>query len=155
MLDAINVMLSANCPSEIPSTENINVFFSSDFEDGSTVSTNDIDNKITLMLFCNKAVHTVHEMTKLIFQSYFPQSIKIKYRFLSVNQLSGNQVTDSEAFCGRRSLRNPSCIFEIPYPYNAVPLKIYNTVRISKISRISSVPVFELFSLFWKLCSLR
>ncbi|XP_065139309.1 fibrocystin-L-like [Paramisgurnus dabryanus] len=82
VLDAINVMLSAKCPSEIPSSEDDNVVFFRDYEDG----------------------------------------------------FSGNLVTDTEAFCGRGSVQNPSTLYyHNPYTEsetsnNPIPLQTYNTL---------------------------
>nr|XP_055075131.1 fibrocystin-L-like [Misgurnus anguillicaudatus] len=79
VLDAINVMLSAKCPSEIPSSEDDNVFFFRDYEDGTLVN-------------------------------------------------------DTEAFCGRWSLQNPSTLYDYKdytdsgTSYNPIPLQTYNTL---------------------------
>ncbi|XP_073714826.1 fibrocystin-L [Misgurnus anguillicaudatus] len=103
VLDAINVMLSAKCPSEIPSTEDDNVVFFSDYE------------------------------YAII---YFAQSINGMYCFLSFKQLSGTLVSDTEAFCGRWSVQNPSTLYDYKYytdsgtSYNPIPLQTYNTVSL-------------------------
>ncbi|XP_073714828.1 fibrocystin-L-like [Misgurnus anguillicaudatus] len=89
VLAALNVMVTAKCPSQIPTTENSNVTFFRDYEDS--------------------------------------------------RAWSGYLVTDSEAFCGRWSLRNPEIIFHYSdYTasgngnYNPIPLQTYNTVSTTK-----------------------
>ncbi|XP_056597030.1 fibrocystin-L-like [Triplophysa dalaica] len=78
VLAALNVMVSAKCPSQIPTTENSNVKFFRDYEDG---------------------------------RAY-----------------SGSVVTNSEAFCGRWSLRNPYYIFHYSdSQHNPITLQTYNT----------------------------
>ncbi|KAI7798957.1 putative fibrocystin-L, partial [Triplophysa rosa] len=85
VLAALNVTVSAKCPSQIPTTENSNVIFFRDYEDGTPFSGR------------------------------------------------GVRVSDSEAFCGRWSLRNPGVIFQHnDYTasgtyYNQIPLQTYNT----------------------------
>ncbi|KAI7789613.1 putative fibrocystin-L, partial [Triplophysa rosa] len=79
VLDAINVMISAKCPEQIPTTENTNVKYFRDYEDSGEY-----------------------------------------YRY---------RVSDSEAFCGRWSLKNPYYIFyNYETQYNPVPLQTYNTL---------------------------
>ncbi|KAI7798962.1 putative fibrocystin-L [Triplophysa rosa] len=79
VLDAINMMISAKCPAQIPTSENTNVKYFRDYEDG---------------------------------RAYY-----------------GYLVSDSEAFCGRWSLKNPYYIFyNYETQYNPVPLQTYNTL---------------------------
>nr|XP_009292515.1 fibrocystin-L isoform X2 [Danio rerio] len=65
---ALDLMITAKCPAEIPSSENSNVKFFRDYETASTGFSGDLSRR-------------------------------------------GVQVSDSEAFCGRWSLKNPEIIF--------------------------------------------
>nr|XP_055075127.1 fibrocystin-L-like [Misgurnus anguillicaudatus] len=99
VLSALNVMVNATCPPQIPTTENSNVKFFKDYE--------------------------------------------------NVTAFSGVRVTDSEAFCGRWSVRNPGVIFDYSdytasgASYNPIPLQTYNTFCTAyKGSLVNALGVF-------------
>ncbi|XP_057211103.1 fibrocystin-L-like [Triplophysa rosa] len=89
VLEAINVMISAKCPEQIPTTENMNVKYFRDYERG---------------------------------RAYY-----------------GYRVSDSEAFCGRWSLRNPYYIFQYyDTPYSPVTLQTYNNLCLAYKGRLAN-----------------
>lgn len=114
VLAALNVTVSAKCPAQIPTTESSNVIFFSDYEDGTPVSA--------------PCFNKEHQTKK----EYYMR----EYTVFSLSKFSGRgvRVTDSEAFCGRWSVRNPGIIFNYnDYTasgtyYNKIVLQTYNTV---------------------------
>ncbi|KAK2887447.1 hypothetical protein Q8A67_015675 [Cirrhinus molitorella] len=95
---ALDAMVTAKCPAEIPTTENTNVKFVRDYET-TTGFSGDLSRR-------------------------------------------GVQVTDSEAFCGRWSLKNPEILFNANditasgTTYGAVPLQTYNTLCLAYKGRL-------------------
>ncbi|RXN34425.1 fibrocystin-L isoform X1 [Labeo rohita] len=96
---ALDTMVTAKCPAEIPTTENTNVKFFRDYETGTTGFSGDLSRR-------------------------------------------GVQVNDSEAFCGRWSLKNPEILFDasdvtaLGTTYGAVPLQTYKTLCLAYKGRL-------------------
>ncbi|XP_043073568.1 PKHD1 like 1, tandem duplicate 1 [Puntigrus tetrazona] len=88
---ALDEMVTAKCPAEMPTTENTNVKFFRDYESTTTGFSGDLSRR-------------------------------------------GIQVNDSEAFCGRWSLKNPEILFNANDTtasgtiYSPIPLQTYNTL---------------------------
>ncbi|XP_026145815.1 PKHD1 like 1, tandem duplicate 1 isoform X2 [Carassius auratus] len=88
---ALDVMVTAKCPAEVPTMENTNVKFFRDYESTTTGFSGDLSRR-------------------------------------------GVQVTDSEAFCGRWSLKNPEIVFNANDTtasgsiYSPILLQTYNTL---------------------------
>ncbi|XP_056106662.1 fibrocystin-L-like [Rhinichthys klamathensis goyatoka] len=96
---ALDMMISAKCPAEIPTMENTNVKFFRDYETTTTGFSGDLSRR-------------------------------------------GVRVTDSEAFCGRWSLKNPEILFNVNditasgAIYNPILLQTYNTLCLAYKGRL-------------------
>ncbi|ROL45843.1 Fibrocystin-L [Anabarilius grahami] len=96
---ALDMMVTAKCPAEIPTMENTNVKFFRDYETSTTGSSGDLSRR-------------------------------------------GVRVNDSEAFCGRWSLKNPEILFNANDTtasgviYNPIMLQTYNTLCLAYKGRL-------------------
>ncbi|XP_056106663.1 fibrocystin-L-like [Rhinichthys klamathensis goyatoka] len=96
---ALDMMISAKCPAQIPTMENTNVKFFRDYETTTTGFSGDLSRR-------------------------------------------GVRVTDSEAFCGRWSLKNPEILFNVNDItasgafYNPILLQTYNTLCLAYKGRL-------------------